>query len=564
MRIPLLPTLFFPLLVSCGPPKMTYKRAKTLHTPQSYRAFLYENTKGNEEERFAATRELERLLFLRVKRTHGTAPILTFLHEFPKGRHATQARELLTRRRAQKALATRKVWPLIRFLHYHPAAKESAKVRETLECRWWQTLLKTPSSKGLRAYLDYFPAGIYLKPAMELLGAQELKKLGPHPSPNALRLLAVAFSETKAGKIAQRRLKKLRNLELLITGSLSTVLKQLSTSRNLPLSLVASTLWRHQEQAIYALDLSALEKLCALPKPYACPTPLATALIRWKRLPKTQLKRLRQLANRAKPFTARPSLRTLRYALAASDLRTNWIALYTLAFSNDPKAFFLLSGALSAPDFALNLVAQKAMKIWFDRQLPWTKVLLGYEFSNLKGSLDRPDSFFRFFTLKALAGEKTPWLRTLRGRWPKSNHDLPLAFLRSRHLSGQNEERLIALCNTAASRLQKSWPTKLEPSLVSFAGALSRRLYVLTQKMKHHRTSNPRYKMLRDQLTTLSSKWEGKLTRFPSYEGSGSIPVLAQAKEWETARGTYQTRLQKRPGEEGPFWRWFFTQFHKK
>ncbi|MBU1535132.1 hypothetical protein KKF84_07415, partial [Myxococcota bacterium] len=313
------------VLLGCSPKVMDLKTASNLNTPEAYRSFLFHSE--SEDERFAARLKLETLLYFQLKQSTGIAPVITFLHEFPKGKHHREAHRLLATRRAERALSSKGVWPLIRFLHYHPRHPMGKQVRKVLEARWFEQLEKTPTITGIRRYLDYFPLGIHFRPAMERLAALELAKLGDNPSPEALSLLSIAYADTKAGARAKAALARMRHLEVLIAGEFHAVAALLLREKNLPGDLVAASLKRHMQRAVLSLDGKTLESLCSLTTHYTCPKQLSLAMKRWKGLSKARHNGLLQMVRKAAPFVPYPSLKTLTVAMNSTDLRTIWIAL---------------------------------------------------------------------------------------------------------------------------------------------------------------------------------------------------------------------------------------------
>ncbi len=544
------------ILISCTPTAMDLTTAEKRNTPEAYRAFLFHAT--GDDEKFAARQKLEHLVFGRLAVSRGIAPVITFLHEFPDGRHHKEARALLATRRGRRALAATTVWPLIRFLHYHPGDPLAKKVRGVLEQRWFEALSRQPAISGLRRYLDYFPSGLHYSAAMEMLATLELKKLGDNPSPEALSLLSIAYANTRAGARAKAALARMRHLEILIAGDFPQVAALLLDTPDLPKELVRSSLNRHLGRAILALDHTTMTRICALSSHIVCPAPVLAAAARWKKLSTAARKTLAEKVSRAAPYRPFPSLKTLTVAMNSSDLRTVWIALFSLAYIDSPKGFFMILSQAGDPDLAVSSMAEESLRRWFARKLPWTKYLVRYARARLKGNLSEPRFFLKAFHLAAALGETRQLLPRLRRPMKQDEYQLAWELLRMSHLPGHDPARLIHLINVEAKKITGRFPAKLDNSSYLYARTVSRRLYALLRIMERTQVAGARYASLLDHVKRTFANWDKALGAFSSYESSTSLPILEQVATWNTDRLVARSALATLKGAEGPFWGWYF------
>jgi hypothetical protein len=557
--------LLLSLTISCTQNKADWTSAKNKNSVKSYRKFIFFST--NEEKVFAAKLRLEKLLFHRLLSSKGVAAVITFLHEFPKGKHHKQARLLLEKRRAIAAIKTQEVWPLIRILHYHRNSPSSKKIKTILEKRWWIKIKLNPTGEKIRRFLDFFPNSKFLKPAREILAELDYKTLGKNPDPEKVRLFAIAFSETKYGNLAKQDLNKIRNIEILITGSFKSLVKIVKNKVSLPQQFLKISLKRHFNEAVYDLDHKKLKKVCELSSLFKCDKWQESTIKRWENLKGNRLKSLKNIVQKARSWRPLPSISSLAVALESDDLRTVWIALDSLAWMDSPLAFFLIISKIGIPRWEIAWMAESSLFTWFKRDLIWSDTVIQYEFSRIKRKTGEFRYLLRALILANFLKVKTDHLSQLMKLSYKKENELQLKLIKAQYGSKSSWKSVIKILIKTLSKIKMMFPEKINNGNFLIARRLARRIFALKTKIS---TITPpisevaRIKVLSDQSTSLESKWDKLLREFNNYESSTDNPINENIATWNRSRHLAQKRLKARRGQSGKFWKSFFSSENKK
>ncbi|MBU1240069.1 hypothetical protein KKF84_19755, partial [Myxococcota bacterium] len=222
--------------------------------------------------------------------------------------------------------------------------------------------------------------------------------------------------------------------------------------------------------------------------------------------------------------------------------------------------FFMILSQVGEPDLAIASMAEESLTHWFNRKLPWTRYMVRYALSRIKGNLSEPRFFLQALALAVQTGEKQKLLPLLRGTMNVPEYALAWEFLRVRHLASYSPQNLVKLINAEAARITKRFPPKLDKSTYLYARSLSRRLYALGRLMERLPLRLPKYASLLDHITHTHRKWDKDLSSFASYQPSTSIPIIEQASRWNTDRGVARIKLMALKGAEGIFWKWFLKE----
>jgi len=550
MRIPVIAFLF---LFSCTGSRSNswdqVSRQPTLLNLRNY-IFLHPNT----EESAVARMQLETLLAREALSDGSIARLQAFLQEFPDGSHAPQVREALMAARAGRALETDTQWALLRFLHLHPKAPQAESVRARLENTWWRELSASPNPRSLLHYVETYPSGKHASEARELLADTLYKKLGPDPAPELLQAFASRHPQTTAGRHAMERLRFWERALVLLLGSAHDQLRILAQGGDFPPDLLEVAVRAHLESALWAFDTDAMASWCAAVKD-ACSPEWLQMLVLWKKMPQAARDSLAAQVKAAGPFRPMPALSSLEVALQVEDLHTVWMAMESLAWRPEPRAFALLLQQAGAADPAVAWPAASACRKWLSRWPDRGRVLAQWHLKRLSGEQKNYENMARAVLLHSFLGHALPLddIARLPVTEPVA---LSTLVLQAETLPQPPWSRLGEEWSAAVNRLRDLFPANLDAGSFSLARNLARRAFVMVQRFETLPLP-PDAQGIPERLAEMKkrlSDWETRLASFSGYIRCAENPLPQQEAEHRLVQEPARAKLLADP-RQNVFWK---------
>ncbi len=541
-------------LSSCAPATGTWDRISAAPTLETLRAFVHEHP-DTEEARIARL-HMEQLSAKEALASNSIFRLSMHMQAFPGGSREAEVQGALIRLRVERARQAGTPWAFLRFLFLHPDTPEAEEITGLLEDVWWDELQKKPSPRQLKAYLERFPKGKHQQSATELLADTVFERLGTEPAPDVLRLFVMNYPESRRGKEAARKLREYEQMEILFTGNVYIILDQMGKGEVQQGPLLQAVMQAHLESALWEMDLDRLGAICH-GMPGICVHQLPEAIETWRKLPAARLETLVSTVHGAGPFRPFPALNTLEIALNVEDPHTVWVAMNSLSYRPEPRAFFILLSRVGHADPTYSLAATEACVRWFSHWPERGSLLAEHALILRRNLAERPEILFQIALLSKLLNRPVP-VEAIRKMVPAEPYTLSLLVLQAQTTGVPPWNNLVHEATNSLNRMRDHFPKVVEKDTFPLARQFARRLYrfhgLLTRLPPVPPPFDAAISSLVNSARTLLASWEAQLEAFPEYIPSDRDPLVSQIREFEQKRLQYMEKLHKFPEPFGGNW----------